>query len=239
MSTFSGEGGAGALIPASVVAPTLASPRAAAPARAADGARPRAPRAISPGTVVRSSSASPSSLAEPGSGRGLHGGGSVPAHPDRMPSGPARGVEQHGGYVHPGDPVHQRVVGLGDQREAPARHPLDQPDLPQRLGAVQALGEEPPGEPLERRLVARPRQRGVADVVVGLKWGRRSTPGAPGRAARTPGAGGSAARGAGGSARARRAPAVSARGLRRSSPTPRACARWSDPPGAGTRCRGR
>ncbi len=93
---------------------------------------------------------------------------------DRMPAHPAgsgRGVEQHGRDVHAGDPVHQRVVGLGDQREAPARHPLHQPDLPQRLGAVQALGEEPPGEPLERRLVAGPRQRGVADVVVGVEVG--------------------------------------------------------------------
>ena len=89
----------------------------------------------------------------------------MPAH------GLGRGVEQHSGYVHPGDPIDQRVVGLGDQREAPPRHPLDQPDLPQRLGAVQALGEEPPGEPLERGLVARPRQRGVADVVVGVEVG--------------------------------------------------------------------
>ena len=127
----------------------------------------RAPRAISPGTVVRSSSASPSSLAEPGSGRGLHGPGGARRRADRL----GGGVEQHGGDVHARDPVHERVVGLGDQREAPSRHPLDQPDLPQRLGAVQALGEEPPREPLQRCVVARPWQRGVADVVVRVEVG--------------------------------------------------------------------
>ena len=98
----------------------------------------------------------------------------MPPHPDRCPPTPRLGrggVEQHGGDVHPGDPVHQRVVGLGDQREPPPRHALHQPDLPQRLGAVQALGEEPPGEPLECRVVAGPRQRGVADVVVGVEVG--------------------------------------------------------------------
>ena len=120
----------------------------------------RAPRPISAGTVARSSSASPSSLAEPGSGLAVHGvaGRDVAG---RL----GCGVEQDGRDVHAGDPVDERVVGLGDQREAPARHALHEPDLPQRLGAVQALGEEPTGELLQRRLIRRPRQRGVADVV--------------------------------------------------------------------------
>ena len=76
-----------------------------------------------------------------------------------------RGVEQDGRDVHPGDPVHERVMGLGDQREPATGHALHEPDLPERLGAIQALGEQPPGELLERRLVRGPRQRGVADVV--------------------------------------------------------------------------
>jgi hypothetical protein len=75
------------------------------------------------------------------------------------------GVEQDGRDVHTGDPVHERVMGLGDQREPPARHALHEPDLPQRLGAVQALGEQPSGELLERGLIRRTRQRGVTDVV--------------------------------------------------------------------------
>ena len=52
-------------------------------------------------------------------------------------------VEQHGGEVDAGDPVDERVVGLEDQREAIALEPLDQPALPQRLGAVELLGVDP------------------------------------------------------------------------------------------------
>ncbi len=60
-------------------------------------------------------------------------------------------------------------MGLGDEREAPAGHALHEPDLPQWLGAVEALGEEPPGEALERGVVGGAWQRGVADVVVGIE----------------------------------------------------------------------
>ena len=82
MSTLNGLGGAGALMPASVVAPTLARLSLTCET-ALRGARSRArvPRPISAGTVARSSSASPSSLAEPGSGLAVHGAGGrdVPA----------------------------------------------------------------------------------------------------------------------------------------------------------------
>ncbi len=161
MSTLNGLGGAGALMPASAVAPMLAMPSFSWDA-ARRGARSsaRAPRPISPGTVVRSNSASPSSFADPGSGRAVQGTGGTPGG-HRL----GGGVEQHGGDVHPGDPVDERVVGLRDQREAFPGHALHQPDLPQRLGAVQALGEQPSGELLERGVVGRARQRGVADVV--------------------------------------------------------------------------
>jgi hypothetical protein len=75
MSTLNGLGGAGALIPARVVAPMLARPSLTCEA-ALLGARrrARAPRSISAGTVERSTSASPSSFACPGSGLALHGG---------------------------------------------------------------------------------------------------------------------------------------------------------------------
>ncbi len=56
-------------------------------------------------------------------------------------------------------------MGLGDDREAVAREALHEPDLPQRLGAVQALGEDPPGQALEGRVVGGLGQRSVADVV--------------------------------------------------------------------------
>ena len=152
-------------MPASVVAPMLASPSLTC-ATAFLGARSsaRAPRAISAGTVERSISASPSSFACPGSGLALHGRRGVTRR-----RGLGRGVEQDGRDVHAGDAVDERVVGLGDEREAPAGHALHEPDLPQRLGAVQALREQAPGEPLERGVVGRLRQRGVADVVVGVE----------------------------------------------------------------------
>ena len=64
------------------------------------------------------------------------------------------------------DAVDERVVGLGDEREAAALEALDHPHLPQRLGAVELLGEDPPGQQQELLLGARVRQRGVAHVVL-------------------------------------------------------------------------
>ena len=89
--------------------------------------------------------------------------------PRRRPAGRDRGVgdgvEQDRGDVHARDSVHEGVVGLCDQREASTGHALHQPYLPQRLGAVEPLGEQPSGEPLERGVVGRSRKRRVADVV--------------------------------------------------------------------------
>ena len=62
-------------------------------------------------------------------------------------------------------------MGLRDQREATAHHPLDQPDLPQRLGAIQSLREQPASEPLERLLVGGFRQGRVANVVARVEIG--------------------------------------------------------------------
>ena len=42
-------------------------------------------------------------------------------------------IEQDRRQIHPGDAIDQRMVGLGDQREAIALEALDQPVLPQRL----------------------------------------------------------------------------------------------------------
>ena len=76
-----------------------------------------------------------------------------------------RRVEQDGGDVHAGDPVDERMVGLCDQRKTFPGHPLHEPDLPQRLGAIQALREQPPGELLQCGVVGGSWQGGVADVV--------------------------------------------------------------------------
>ena len=50
-----------------------------------------------------------------------------------------RRIEQDGRDVHPRDPIHERVVRLGDQGKATILQPLHQPQLPQRLGPVQRL----------------------------------------------------------------------------------------------------
>ena len=63
-------------------------------------------------------------------------------------------VEQHRGQVDARDAVDQRVVGLGDDREATVVQALHQPVLPQRLGAVQLLGGDPRGEQEQLLLAA-------------------------------------------------------------------------------------
>ena len=80
-------------------------------------------------------------------------------------------VEEDGGDVDAGDAVDQRVVALADDREAVAVEPLDQPQLPERLGAVELLGEDPRGEVAQLLLGARRRQRGAAHVVVEVEEG--------------------------------------------------------------------
>ena len=138
----------------------LAPARRLARARAAARGR-RAPSQLAPSSARRA----PRRAASPAPAAAARSRASEA----RSAAGSRGGVEQHRRDVHAGDAVDERVVGLGDQREAPAGHALHEPDLPQRLGAVQALGEEAPGEPLERRVVGRLRQRGVADVVVGVE----------------------------------------------------------------------
>ena len=120
----------------------------------------RTERATSPGIVARSSSASPSSWARrrerarqpalAGVGRG---------------GGLGRGVEQHRHDVHAGDAVHERVVGLRQHREAVALEALDEPDLPERLVAVELLGEHAAGEVPQLLLGAGGGERGRAHVV--------------------------------------------------------------------------
>jgi hypothetical protein len=53
-------------------------------------------------------------------------------------------VEQDRGEVDPGDPVDHAVVDLGDDGEPVVLQAFDHPQLPQRLGAVQLLGDDPP-----------------------------------------------------------------------------------------------
>ena len=80
-------------------------------------------------------------------------------------------VEEHRGDVDAGDAVDERVVALADDREAVAVEALDQPQLPERLRAVELLGEDPRGEVAQLLLGARRRQRGLAHVVVEVEVG--------------------------------------------------------------------
>jgi hypothetical protein len=63
------------------------------------------------------------------------------------------------------------VVALGDDREATAVQPVDQPHLPHRLRAVEALREDTRGERAELLLGTRLRKRRVAHVVVQVEVG--------------------------------------------------------------------
>jgi SAM-dependent methyltransferase len=58
----------------------------------------------------------------------------------------ARGVEQERRDLDRGDAVDQRVVGLPDHRPAVAAQTADEIDAPQRVGRVQRLREQRPGE---------------------------------------------------------------------------------------------
>jgi hypothetical protein len=128
------------------------------PGRAGD--RPRDADGLA-GTVARSTSASASSCERDGGGLATHGRASSCARV----AGSAETSKSTVGDVDARHAVDEGVVGLGDQREAVVVDAVDEPDLPQRAAAVQALGEQPPGQALELLVVARRRQPGVAQVV--------------------------------------------------------------------------
>ena len=149
------------------------------------------------------------------------------------------GVEEDRGYVDPGDAVDQAVVGLADDREAVVLEPVDQPQLPQRLGPVEALGEGAGGEVAQLLLAAGGGEGGVADVVVEVQVGVVDPDRAgPGRRGRSGASGGSAGPGAGATRGARGTPRSRAAGRRRSSSRRRACGPRRAR-GAGRRRRGR
>ena len=128
----------------------------------ADGARGRA-REAQRGPAARSTSASAQQ-------RGLRRLG--PRHPGlgrRLLGRVGVEVEQHRRDVDAGDAVDQAVVRLGDQREAVVTDAVDQPQLPQRLGAVEPLGEDAAREPAQLILAGGLRQRRVAHVVAGVE----------------------------------------------------------------------
>ena len=58
-------------------------------------------------------------------------------------------------HVRRGDAVDHAVMDLGEQRPALVLEALDHPDLPERLRAVQVLGEDPRGGGAQLLLAAR------------------------------------------------------------------------------------
>ena len=111
----------------------------------------------------------------PGVAEQLQIGRLRPRRPLRRPHRLARRlrleVEEDGGDVDARDAVDEGVVALADDREAVAVEALDQPQLPERLGAVELLGEDPRRQVAELLLGARRGQRGLAHVVVEVEVG--------------------------------------------------------------------
>ena len=161
--TLSGERGAPSS-PARASAPRPRTAAAPEPRRAAD-ARPRrrSRGPARPGCRRARPRRRSSSIAPDGSGRGTHGsaGGAGGGSGSRSNSTV--------GDVDAGDAVDEAVVRLGDDREAVLADALDEPELPQRLRAVEPLGEDAAGERPQLVLARRWRERRVADVVVGVE----------------------------------------------------------------------
>ncbi len=152
IGTLSGVSGAG-FRPAHTI-----SPMPSAASRARTSAR----------SGWASASIAPSASVTPGAHRPQQAGGNQMRGPRfrvRLPWTPrvgglrriGRQVEQDGRQIHAGDAVDQRVVGLRDQREAVVLQALDQPHLPQRLRAVELLGEDARGQILQLLPAARGR----------------------------------------------------------------------------------
>ena len=213
ISTLSGVSGAG-FSPAHTISPrpsTASRARSTAvPGRsAAFSARPATPKPA----CIRPLTPPAISSADDGSGLAAQASPS----PGSIGLGTGSRSKSTVREVDAGDAVDQRMVGLGDQREAVALEALDQPHLPQRLRAVEALGEDPRGQAQELVLGAGLGQRGVADVVLEVEGrGRRPTAGGRCPAAAWRASGGSAGPGAGATGCGRGSRRSAAAGPRRS-----------------------
>ncbi len=74
------------------------------------------------------------------------------------------GTDEHVGDRETGDAIGHAVVHLGDQREPIALEAIHEPVLPQRLAAVELLGQHPTRQSLELADITRRRQRRVPHV---------------------------------------------------------------------------
>ena len=166
ISTFSGVGGAG-FRPAQTISPTpSAATRASSSARS--GVRSAAIAFAVTDSDAFAIPAAPARQQVERVGVGL-GDPRVEVLVDRRRLGTE--VEQHRREVDARDAVDHRVVGLRQQAEAAVVEALDEPHLPQRLGAVELLGEHARAEVHELLVAARRGQRGVAHVVLEVEVG--------------------------------------------------------------------
>ena len=140
--------------------------RAAGPRARARAARPARRGRSRPGTVTRSTSASARSWVAVGGGAGSQ------ARRGRRRGRVGAGVEEDRRDVDARDAVDQGVVGLRDHRSGSRpcrREALDDVHLPERLGAVELLGEEPAAEGRELLVGAGRGQGAVAHVVADVE----------------------------------------------------------------------
>ncbi len=134
--------------------------------RSSRGARARRPRpaAASSGALARSASASAISVAALGSGRGNHGGGGSGGG-----AGSAAASNSTVAMSTPETPSTRQWCVFVIIAKRPPSTLVDQPDLPQRLAAVQPLGEHAPGQVAQLLEAGGLGQRGVAHVVAGVE----------------------------------------------------------------------
>ena len=167
MRTLNGLGGA-ACSPAQAIAPTPASACADAPGHLA---RPAQGGPDAAGDLGRARWRAPAARRRAAGRRWAAAAGSSRARAAATGIGSGEVSNSTVAMSTPGDAVDERVMGLGEHREAVLGQPLDQPQLPQRPGAVEGLREDASGQPLELLLAAGARQRGVAHVEADVEVG--------------------------------------------------------------------
>ena len=132
-------------------------------ARIADRAERRTAPASSGRHQRGRSARRPSSVAPLGSGRGYHGG------PGSRSGGSGSRSNSTVMMSTPEMPSTSAWWVLQTSANCPSPTRVDEPDLPQRLGAVELLGEHAAGQLAQLLLARRRRQRGVADVVADVE----------------------------------------------------------------------
>lgn len=78
-------------------------------------------------------------------------------------------VKQNAGDVHPRHSIHKAVMALTHDRETPAIEAVDEPKLPDRLAAVEPLGEDPSRDRAKLLLGSRFGQGRMSHVILNVE----------------------------------------------------------------------